>query len=105
MLGTFFLSQAPLLCRRICQTKSCHVDQKRRGADVFCNLNKVSVLELSGYFFLGIMIIKPFIVFSIVLVASGYVPKDEASRLRDADQLREAQRRYQALLQSLFATR
>ena len=69
----------------------------------FCNLNKVSVLELSGYF--GIMIIKPFIVFSIVLVASGYVPKDEASRLRDADQLRETQRRYQALLQSLFATR
>ena len=42
----------------------------------------------------------PFLVLSIVFVASGNVPHNETSRLRDSDQLRETQRRYQTLLQS-----
>ena len=48
----------------------------------------------------NISIMVPFIVLSIVFVASGDVPQNETSRLRDPDQLRETQRRYQTLLQS-----
>ena len=48
----------------------------------------------------NISIMVPFIVLSIVFVASSDVPQNETSRLRDPDQLRETQRRYQTLLQS-----
>ena len=68
------------------------------GVFLTTSLNMSRVTD--DFFNTNIPIMVPFIVLSIVFVASGDVPQNETSRLRDPDQLRETQRRYQTLLQS-----